>query len=184
MGVERRIRDIEPLKASHDISRFRNERHKSLDEWLRMRAHASEGLSARTYVACSFTEPNRVIGYYAISAAEEERVFLPSAGLRRAMPDKVPLFLIGRLAVDVEFQGAGIGTDLLAHALRNCLAISTFGGVRGIVTHAIDDEAVRFYEKNSFRRSPLGERMMFIKIEAIRELFPGWKPPPYPSTSS
>jgi GNAT superfamily N-acetyltransferase len=184
MAGERRIRDIESLKASHDLSQFCNERHTSLDEWLQTRALFSEGLSARTYVACSAAEPSRVVGYYAISAGQEERGFLPSAKLRRGLPDKVPLFLIGRLAVDVEFQGMGLGTDLLAHALRNCFAISTIGGIRAVVTHAIDDEAVRFYEKNGFRTSPLGERMMFIKMEAVRTLFPGRNTPPYPSTSS
>ena len=44
--------------------------------------------------------PQRVIGYYAISTAMEQRVSLPSAKLRRAMPDQMPLLLIGRLAVD------------------------------------------------------------------------------------
>ena len=37
------------LGPQHDLSEFRNGKHDSLDAWLRDRALASEGLSARTY---------------------------------------------------------------------------------------------------------------------------------------
>lgn len=166
-----RVRAVEHLNLTHDLAQFRNERHTSLDDWLLKRAFVSEGLSARTYVTCSAAEPQRVVGYYAISTSQEERSNLPSASVRRNIPDKVPLMLLGRLAVDAEFQGIGLGRSLLSHALRNCFAISQIIGVRGIVASAIDDEAVRFYESNGFRLSPLGTRMMFMKIETVEALF-------------
>jgi hypothetical protein len=59
-------------------------------EWLKNRALASEGMSARTYVVCAHHAPQRVVGYYAISTAMEQRIALPNAKLRRAMPDQVP----------------------------------------------------------------------------------------------
>jgi GNAT superfamily N-acetyltransferase len=166
-----RVRAIEHLQPDHDLSRFCNERHASLDDWLKERALFGEGKSSRTYVVCSIEEPRRVAGYYAISTSQEERSFLPNASLRKNMPDKIPLILLGRLAVDAQFQGAGLGTALLNHAMRNCLAVSRIAGVRGIVASAIDDEAVRFYEQLDFRPSPLGERMMFMKIETVATLY-------------
>ena len=101
----------------------------------------------------------------------ERRVALPNARLRRGMPDEVPLLLIGRLAVDRDFQGLGLGTDLLIDALRRCVAAADIVGARGVVAHAIDDDAVRFYERHGFARSPLGERVMLMPIEAARVLF-------------
>jgi len=175
-----RFRAIEHLQPSHDLSQFCNERHTVLDRWLQTRAQFSEGKSARTYVVCSTVEPRRVVGYYALSASQEERTFLPSAKLRKNMPDKIPLLLLGRLAVDAKFQGVGLGTALLAHALRNCLLVSRIAGVRGIVASAIDDAAARFYAVNDFRDSPLGERMLFMKIETVSAIFARG----YPSTSS
>lgn len=157
----------EPLGARHDLTAFDNGKHASLDEWLRERAGASEGLSARTYVACDGETPERVVGYYAIATAVEQRAALPSAKLRRGMPDQVPLLLIGRLAVDKNFQGIGLGSSLLVDALRRCHAASEIAGARGVVAHAIDDAAVQFYEKHGFVRSPLGERVMLIAIETI-----------------
>lgn len=156
--------------SHHDLSRFRNDRHESLDLWLRDRALASERLSARTYVVCAAATPARVVGYYAISTAMAHRSGLPSARLRRGMPDEVPLLLIGRLAIDIDYQKRGLGTDLLIDALRRCLAAADTAGARAVITHAIDDEAMSFYERHGFIRCPLGERTMLMPIEIARAL--------------
>ena len=166
-----RVRPPERLSTRHDFWAFRNGKHPSLDNWLRDRALGSEGLSARSYVICNAVAPARVVGYYTISTAMEQRVPLPSAKLRRGMPEQVPLLLIGRLALDRAFQGMGLGTGLLADALRRCLAAAEIAGVRGIVAHAIDDDAVRFYQRHGFLLSSLGERVMLLPIELARALF-------------
>lgn len=166
-AAPKRVRAPEPLSVAHDLTAFENGKHPSLDEWLRERAGASEGLSARTYVACDADAHERVAGYYAIATAMEQRAALPSAKLRRGMPDQVPLLLIGRLAVDKSFQGIGLGSSLLADALRRCHAASSIAGARGVIAHAIDDDAMRFYEKHGFVRSPLGERVMLMAMEMV-----------------
>ena len=170
-ALAERVRPPERLRGDHDVSLFRNGRHPSLDEWLRDRALASEGLSARTYVACESKTEKRVVGYYAISTAMEERIALPSAKLRKGMPAQIPLLLIGRLAVDEAYQGMGLGTDLLSDALRRCLAASEIAGIRAVVTHAIDDAAVSFYQRHGFVLSPLGDRVMLMPIETVSALF-------------
>jgi GNAT superfamily N-acetyltransferase len=86
------------------------------------------------------------------------------------MPEQVPLLLIGRLAVDAEWRGRGVGSALLIDALRRCLAASEIAGARGVVAHAIDESAVGFYERHGFVRSPLGERVMLMPIETVRSL--------------
>lgn len=164
------LRPPEPLSARHDISRFANGVHPSLDRWLRERARSSDGFSARTYVVCTAEEPDRVVGYFSISAAVEQRNALPSAKLRRGLPAQVPLLLIGRLAVDAQWRGRGLGSALLADALRRCLAASEIAGVRGVVAHGIDEAAVGLYERHGFILSPLGERVMVMPIETVRSL--------------
>lgn len=144
--------------------------HAVLDEWLRQRALASEGLSARTYVICSESLPEQVIGYYAISTAMEERSTLPTAKLRRGLPDRVPLLLIGRLAVSQEFQGRGLGADLLSDAIHRCLAASEIAGARAIIAHAIDDRAAAFYNAHGFSPSPLAPHLMILPIDHIRPI--------------
>ena len=86
------------------------------------------------------------------------------------MPAQVPLLLIGRLAVDADWRGRGVGSALLADALRRCLRASEIAGARGVVAHAIDEAAVGFYERHGFLRSPLGERVMLMPIETVWSL--------------
>lgn len=167
------LRRVSPpcrLIAAHDLTSFRNGRHDSLDFWLRDRALASEGLSARTYVVGDVANPLRVVGYYALATAMERRAALPMAKMRRGLPDEVPLLLLARLAVDREWQGLGLGSQLLADALRRCLAAADIAGVRAVVAHAIDDAAVAFYQRHGFALSPLGERVMLMPLEIASEL--------------
>jgi len=65
-------------------------------------------------------------------------------------------------------QGKGLGANLLHDGVRRCFEVSEIAGVRAIVTHAIDDDAVRFYRRYGFILSPLGERVMLLPIEAAR----------------
>lgn len=103
----------------------------------------------------------------------EERQALPRAKLRRNMPLRIPLLLIGRLAVDASVQGRGLGGDLLADAIRRCCAASEIAGIRAIVAHAIDEDAVRFYQHYAFVLSPLGERVMLLPIETAKAAIGG-----------
>lgn len=163
-----RVTPPERLNADHEVAAFDNGRHASLNEWLVERALASEGASARTYVVCDAESPRQVVGYYTITTAMEERAALPTAKLRKGMPDKVPLLLIARLAVGSGFQGLGLGADLLADALRRCEAASEIAGVRAVIVHAIDDDAAGFYVRHGFIASPLGDRVLLMPIEAVR----------------
>jgi GNAT superfamily N-acetyltransferase len=165
---ERRVTAPERLTADHHVTEFGNGLHASLDAWLRERALAGEGASARTYVVCDAEQPRKVVGYYTIATAMEQRAALPSAKLRRGMPDRVPLLLIGRLAIDAAFQGIGLGSDLLADALRRCAAASEIAGARAVIVHAVDDGAAAFYKRHGFVASPLGEFVMLMPIEAVR----------------
>src|SRR5262245_46849662 len=124
MSTAAPLRGPEAIADRHDVSRFSNGVHVTLDQWLRERARSSEGLSARIYVVCAASEPDRVVGAFAMSTAVEQRNSLPSAKLRRGMPEKVPLLLIGRLAVDAEWRRRGVGSALLVDALRRCLVAS------------------------------------------------------------
>lgn len=60
--------------------------------------------------------------------------------------------LIGRLALDRDFQGRGLGGALLTSALMQTLKIREGLGVAVVVVHAIDDAAAAFYEHQNFTR--------------------------------
>ncbi|WP_373543748.1 GNAT family N-acetyltransferase, partial [Chamaesiphon sp.] len=94
-----------------------------------------------------------VIGYYCLSSAAIDRIELPKAK-QRNMPDPIPAALIGRLAVDLRYQGRKIGLSLLQDALDRIITASQSIGVAYILVHALDDGAKRFYEVNGFVAIP------------------------------
>lgn len=141
-----------PLTAGHDTSCFAC-RRSSLNTWLvkRALANAVSGAS-RTYVVCA--AEGRVVGYYALSAGSIAAA-AASGRLRRNMPDPLPVIVLGRLAVDTEWAGLGVGSGLLKDAVIRSIQASALIGVRALLCHAIDDEAVSFYAKHGFVASPV-----------------------------
>jgi GNAT superfamily N-acetyltransferase len=153
----------EPLTAEHDTSHFVC-RHESLSAWLNKRALANAVSGAsRTYVVCA---PDRqVIGYYALAAGSIAAASV-AGRLRRNMPDPLPVIVLGRLAVHTEWAGRGIGGGLLKDAALRAIQASTLIGVRALLCHAIDDEAVGFYLKHGFVSSPLDPLTLLLGLQA------------------
>jgi predicted N-acetyltransferase YhbS len=90
---------------------------------------------------------------------------LPTARLRQNQPSDVPVIILGRLAVDLEFERQGIGTGLLKDAFLRCLTAADAIGVRAIVVHAIDEDAARFYERLQLRPLGAGSLTLVLPLE-------------------
>ncbi|HEY5338319.1 MAG TPA: GNAT family N-acetyltransferase [Rhizomicrobium sp.] len=158
--------DITPpyaLRAAHDVSAFDCGKD-ALTDWIRHRAKKSEARGARTFVVCETA--NRVVGYYALAAGAVERARSPSS-LSRNMPDPIPVIVLARLAVDQAWSGKGIGGGLLKDALKRALAVSQNVGARAMLVHAIDDDAVAFYQQYGFRPFPSETRTLFLPLEHV-----------------
>jgi len=150
------------ITSNHDLSQFRSG-NEPLDDWLRFRALKNEGRSSRTYVVA---QARQIVGYYCLSTGAEKRESVPSK-LARNTPDPVPLVTLGRLAVDVNHQGQGVGAGLLKDALQRSLQISQSIGSRAVIVHAIDQNAMAFYLKYGFMEFPYGTQTMFMPMETI-----------------
>jgi len=150
------------ITSGHDLTQFRcgNE---PLDDWLRFRALKNEGRSSRTYIV---SQGRTAVGYYCLSTGAEKRASVPSK-ITRNSPDPVPLILLGRLAVDLNHQGKGIGAGLLKDALQRVAQISKAVGSRALIVHAIDQKAMAFYIKYGFIEFPYGSQTLFLPIETI-----------------
>ena len=152
-----------PLTNAHDFSTFQCG-NPALDQWLKSRAHKAEGATGRTYVVTSGSE---VVGYYTLATGGARREHL-SKKLHRNSPETVPLMLLARLAVDLRFQGRGLGQGLLKDALLRILQASEIVGFRAVLVHAIDDNARAFYQRLGFIEFPSGSRTLFLPIETLK----------------
>lgn len=139
-----------------------------LNDWLRSHAMESEGKSARTYVVTVANGPDagRVVGYYCLASGAVARPEMPGR-IRHGLPNPVPVMVLGRLGVDRDHQRRRIGPHLLNEAIRRTAEASRIAGVRALVVHAIDDEAVTFYSGYGFQIFPEGSRTLFLPIETL-----------------
>ena len=140
---------ILPLTGDHDRESFdcgRNE----LNDWLRKiaRQHQSKGFS-KTFVATLDDQPNQICGYYALALTEVDTRALPEDN-RKKLPRIIPGVRLGRLAVDVRYQGKRLGELLLMDAVRRVRAIQEHAGVVGLFVDAIDEQAAQFYAHFGF----------------------------------
>ncbi|MBK9070497.1 MAG: GNAT family N-acetyltransferase [Myxococcales bacterium] len=125
-------------------------------------ANQASGAS-RTYVVASL--PQVVVGYYCLASGALDLFQAPGA-IRRNMPDPVPMIVLGRLAVDHRWQGKGLGVALLQDAVLRTVQAAAIMGIRGVLVHAISEEAKAFCERYGFRASPKNPMTLVLSVKA------------------
>ena len=151
----------EPITPSHLIEAFACG-IPVLDDWLKRRALKNEVSGAsRTFVVC---HDGQVVGYYALATGSVEHRDAPGK-LRRNMPDPIPVMVLGRLAVDQQWQRAGIGRGLLKDAVLRSVSVSQHAGVKALLVHVLSEDAKTFYVRNGFLESPLDPMTLMITLQ-------------------
>ena len=167
MGLDRELNQLNPpekLTSSHQIDRF-DSGNSQLNDWLKRRALKNELQGAsRTYVVCT---GNVVVGYYCLANGAVAQT-IATGRVRRNMPDPIPVMVIGRLAVDRNWQGQGIGRGLLRDAILRTLNAAEIAGIRAIIVHTISQSAKQFYESCGFTASPIESMTMMVTIKDAR----------------
>lgn len=159
---------VEVLGPPHDRASFESD-VEPLDRYFRTQA----GQEARKNMAAPFVLvlPDGVVaGYYTLSSTAVNVGEWPPATVRK-LPryPLIPATLLGRLAVDRRQQGRGYGRFLLADALFRAVRseIATFA----VIVDAKDENARRFYERESFLPFPDQPLKLFQPMADIAELF-------------
>lgn len=161
------LRAPEPLHADHRIDAFDCGKP-GLDTWLARQAQASG--SAKTFIV---GDGDQVAGYYSLTVGQVDTADAPprvSKGMGRY---PIPVVILARLAVSTRYQGRGIGAAMLRDAIRRTLAIADEAGIRALLTHPIDDDAARFYQRFGFIPSPLREQQWRLLLKDARRVLTG-----------
>lgn len=140
-----------PLGENQDLAGF-DCGEPSLNQWLISHARKNQGKGAsRTYV---LTDDQCVIGYFSLSNGHISRVVAPGR-ISRNMPEPIPVIIMGRLAVHIDHQHRGLGSDLLRDAFLRARKASEISAARALLIHALNNKAKQFYLHHGFFESPV-----------------------------
>jgi len=156
---------LERLGPQHDIATFASG-HDDLDGWIRRHGLTAQAMdSARTFVLVG---RDGVVGYFSLAMGSVRRADAPTR-LVRAMPAyPVRMVLLARLAVHRLHQGRGLGTLLLAEALRKAVAAGEAAAARLVVVDAADEQAAAFYAHHGFDAAPEHPMRLYRRMKDIR----------------
>lgn len=139
---------IELLSKEHNRTAFMCG-VEALDRYFREQAMQDmRRRAASCYVAID-SATSAIAGYYTLAAGSIPLIDLPE-DLIKKLPryPSVPVALLGRLAVDKNFQGKSLGSALLGNAIQRTLRSEI--AVTAIVVTAKDEQAEAFYRHHDF----------------------------------
>jgi GNAT superfamily N-acetyltransferase len=76
--------------------------------------------------------------------------------------------VLARLAVDRSLQGRGIGRALMRDAGLRVLQAADTIGIRGLIAHALSENAKGFYLQLGFEPSPLDPMTLMITLADLK----------------
>jgi len=89
------------------------------------------------------------------------------------MPDPIPVMVLGRLAVDVDWQGKQMGTGMLKDAIQRTIIVAEQAGIRALLVHALTDKARNFYQQWGFRKSLTNDMTLMITLDETKKAMTG-----------
>ena len=154
------------LADTDNLSSFAST-NQEMNDWLQKHAGNNQSSGAsKTYIIA--TTEGQIVGYYSIAAgAVARQSALRSLG--HNAPDPIPVGVIGRLAVDKEWSGRGIGAGLLKDAVLRIVGAAQIIGIRAIIVHSLP-EALAFYTRFGFQESKLEPLLLMYPLEKISAL--------------
>ena len=135
----------EPIAKKHDRASF-DCGEPALNEFLRRHACQSHDKgAAKTFLAISKSDGKTILGFYSLGPASLEYARAPEIVRKGLARHDIPVFRLGRLAVNRPVQGQGLGGQLILAAGRRCLLAATEVGGVALLIDAKNERAAKWY---------------------------------------
>ncbi len=145
----------ESISRTHDRKSF-DCGEPALNEYLAKFARQNhESGGAKTFLAVSPESPIHVLGYYSVCPASLDYARTPETIRQGLGRYEVPVFRLGRLAVNKKIQGQGLGGQLFISAGMRCLRVAAQVGGVALLIDAKNARAATWYE--SYGATPLAD---------------------------
>lgn len=143
---------LETLRRDHSRKQFRSGQ-RAVDNWLVTKALQSQTKHLSSTKVLT-GEDDAIAGFYTLAPSQIDFSELP-VELSRSLPQRLlPVAQLAWLGVDTALQGQGLGSRLLAQALRDCWEASRVFPFVLILLDCIDEQAKKFYEHFGFAQLP------------------------------
>ncbi len=154
--------DEAPIAKRHDRAAF-DCGDADLNLYLQKFARQNhEAGGAKCFVAAPSDAPARVLGFYTLSPASLDHARTPALAKRGLARYDVPVFRLGRLAVDRTVQGRGLGGALLLRAAHRCIRVADDVGGVALLIDAKNERAARWYQ--SYGALALGDAPLSLLL--------------------
>ena len=164
MSAQWRIEALTSAHTSHGFSCG----NAGLDDYIKRYARQDQRRDlARTFVAVEENQ-GRVDGYYTLAAGCVRPSILPPEETKGLPRYDVPVVLLGRLAVDGQRQGQGLGAELLLDAFKRTLRLSNEVGIRAMTVWAADENVRGFYLRYGFSSFNDDRLHLYLPLSLIR----------------
>ena len=146
--------------------------HKILDNYLFRQANQDMKRKLSACFVIAEDKTRLIKGYYTLSNNSIPLDLVPD-NFKKKLPESytsIPTTLLGRLAVDINYQKQGMGKTLLIDALKRSFIASKSIGSFAVVVDPLDENAMSFYYRYGFISLP-DSRKMFLPMKTIEHLF-------------
>jgi GNAT superfamily N-acetyltransferase len=162
-----------PLGKNHNRSAF-DCGEDGLDTYLKRYARQNhETGGAKCFVATPRDTPARILGFYTLSPASIEFNRAPAVVTRGLGRYEIPVYRLGRLAIDRGVQGRGLGGRLLLRAAERCMTVAREVGGVALLIDAKNDHAAQWYESYGASRlldAPISLVLPFsVVLKALKQ---------------
>jgi len=160
--------ELVPLNRSYPRKAFRSGQPQ-VDDWLWTKAlqQQEKHLSVTRVLLDS---AGSIVGYYTVAPGQVDYADLPAELVKKLPKRPLPVAVVAWLGVSQQHRGQGLGTRLLAHALRDCYeAGQTFPFV-AVIIDCLDDAAKQFFQKFDFQEIPGNPYRLFLSVSRLEAM--------------
>ena len=159
---------VVPLDSTHNRNAF-DSGSAPLNRYLREQVTQDV---RRRVTACfvALNATHQIAGYYTLASASVLLSDLPAATAKK-LPryPTVPAVRMGRLAIDQNFQGQGLGGALLADALQRAARAEI--AAYALLVDAKDTHAAAFYQHHGLLALPDTPLTLFLPLATVQMLY-------------
>lgn len=159
---------LERLSKSHPRKAFKSGQD-LVDDWLATKAlqNQEKHLSV-TKVLLDVS--GTIAAYYTLATGQVDFGDLPAEVAKKLPRRMLPVAVLGWLGVATELHGRGLGSSLLAQALRDCYQASQTFACVAVILDCIDDKAKGFYQHFDFAELPGHPYRLFLTAGQLESM--------------